>query len=247
MKYGSIYLKGKFLDVDVLPEVSGGNKDYLAPMEYSEEEEDTSQESGDEDETKSGEKDLNEGLEAEEDGEWEDVAPVQSVVSVVSHPTSPPIRPPQQPTVQQSASLAVDLDLEKHHSLNVLASIFGTPAGAIDEGDEDDWIGRESVGSDVDEADLISDHLPALDRPENGDVDFEVVPRENVKRKRQEHASGNEVLERTGPAMEVDEESSDELVEKEVVKGSPKPQKEPQQKGPPKLKDLFAPAEAEGL
>lgn len=252
MKYGSIYLKGKFLDADVLPGIHGSNvgKDYVAPMEDSSDEGEEGERTEDEDEMESGEEHENGEFEAGRDEGEDNTAKVQAEAvpeirtSVVSQTTSLPIRPPQLPTVQPSASLTVDFDLEKRQSLGVLASIFGTSAGTVDEDDEDDWIGKESVGSDVDEANPVSGH------PGEDGNDFEVVPRENGRGERQEHTAGDEILEGAGSNMVVDEESGDidePVVETTAVKGSPKPQKEPQLKGSTKLKDLFAPTEAEGM
>lgn len=248
MNYGSIYLKGKFLDVDVPPGVSGTHvsKDYVAPMEDSSDEGGEVESSEDESETEGGEeRELATGREEDEDG----VVQVQAevVTEIVSQTASLPIPPLQPSTAQQSASLTVNFDLEKRHSLDVLASIFGTSASIADGSDEDDWIGRESVGSDVDEANLISDY-PS--HPGEGDNDFEVVPRKNEKKKRRERTAGDESLEGADSGMAVDGgsgEVGEPVVEKEVVRTSPKPQKEPQLKGSTKLKDLFAPSEAEGM
>jgi hypothetical protein len=155
----------------------------------------------------------------------------------------------QQPLRQQTRDL--NLQVEAKQSLDILSSLFsGSPTSKPSRhehqtgGSEiDDWIGRETPDSDIDEADLalqpISNHF------DNGDMDFEIVPRDDRRNKPEQHAPD-------AMRMQVDEEEqaqdtkqdSEEQPHHSVVKL-------PSEKAPPiqmtnNLKDLFAPSETEG-
>ncbi|KAK7008281.1 hypothetical protein R3P38DRAFT_3592108 [Favolaschia claudopus] len=130
-------------------------------------------------------------------------------------PPPPPSLAPLKPTSSTPASPDVDLATEKTHSLALLQSFFGSRSDA-------DWVGRESVGSDVDEAELlkVGGGQGYVGGQEEDGVEY--VPME---------VDGDAVLPFAG-AAEVEE--GDEEEEKPPA---------PQQKAPTqatKLKDLFA-------
>lgn len=251
VKYGSVYLKGRFLDVDV-PEGVGGQGVEEVRMQLDEggssEEEDEEVER-EEDERMDEEDEDVEGGGEESEAEEDEVMPVhrstttKTPVIVPPQPISQP--QPQIPATSQSSSSGVNLDLEKQQSLNLLASLFGASAS----NDEDDWIGKESPGSDVDEADLARSRVQAQSG-QTEEVEFEVVPRERGLTKSLTRTDVDEKVEGMDADMDVDEEVETEEQGAEEPEVSKVPSKEAQKQASTKattqLKDLFAPSEAEG-
>ncbi|KAF7773239.1 hypothetical protein Agabi119p4_5406 [Agaricus bisporus var. burnettii] len=176
-------------------------------------------------------------------------AKATATVSVISV-SQPEERPQQQPRPQARDDL--DLHLEAKQSLNLLDSLFGgsstsNPSDSRHENQAghpgvDNWIGRETLDSDVDEADFVQQAIS--NQFGDGDMDFEIVPRDD-RPSPVEHASDP-------MGMEVDKEE-------QVQDPKPDSEEQPHQPvvNPPsekalpiqtsnKLKDLFAPREPEG-
>jgi hypothetical protein len=138
-------------------------------------------------------------------------------------------------TATHNSSLDTDLTQEKLASLSLLKSLFGTQ-------NDDDWIGRESVGSDIDDAEL-----ERLKR-EGG--------RGNIRARIDGVADVEEVpmdLDRAQQTVDTGRQGEDEDEEMEVVGVQEPVEQEPvidqQLKAPvqmTELKDLFAPREEDG-
>ncbi|KAF6760784.1 hypothetical protein DFP72DRAFT_1042307 [Ephemerocybe angulata] len=179
----------------------------------------------------------------------------------------PPPAPPRAPPPAPNPTFAVptttyipdnntNLTLEKSRALNLLSSLFPN----ADAADEDDWIGRESAGSDVDEEELLKEERKAAGHAKGRavDVEFEVVPRDDKRKvsegKEQEQEeseaeesdgengeeSDGENEEEMDEGMDVDTREEKEA-EKEVKEATPAPVVQ----AAPNLKDLFAPREEE--
>ncbi|TFK37040.1 hypothetical protein BDQ12DRAFT_699252 [Crucibulum laeve] len=225
-KWGSTHLKGIFLDV----EASGTRKRLLEDKRM---DESTNSSEG----------------ESEEESEKEGApapAPVATNTAFAPAPEVPPTRAPSPQTVHiapvpssappttKSTALPdnnTDIALEKAQTFNLLYSLFGGK-------DDDDWVGRESVGSDVDEEEL-SKRVPMVMDEDDGD--FEVVPMEDGGRRKK----GYVMVAGKNGVEEDDEEEEDEMeVGDTLVKSSPEPV-EGKVKGPITLRDLFAPREEE--
>ncbi|KAF8217097.1 hypothetical protein K438DRAFT_1748208 [Mycena galopus ATCC 62051] len=187
------------------------------------------------------EEDAMEMVEAFSESDSEAEVPAVAAASVQPKPTTPAVKPvaiaapiPAKPPVpvaepkqavvlsEPTASSDIDLAVEKNQSLSLLNSLFG--AG-------DNWGGRESVGSDVDEEELLrvggSTHFVEED---NDPIEF--VPMD---------VDANRL-----PAQAVsppeDEEGEEEDIT-EVEAAPPPPRKAPTQAT--KLKDLFVSREAD--
>jgi hypothetical protein len=164
--------------------------------------------------------------ESESESEEEVVEEVEEVPAPAPAPPTPSPPPPKSiPTVSApTPATAVlpdnntDIELEKSQSLNLLASLFGGKK-------ETDWVGRESVGSDIDEDELTKGQGMLLDG--NDDGEFEIVP-----------------MDTTDVALVVSEDSDDDM-EVEVKQASPRPPTQKERQAT-KLKDLFAPREEDG-
>ena len=92
-------------------------------------------------------------------------------------PSSPiPASPKVSSSTLQPCNDENDLTTENTKVLNLLLSLI-----AANDDDEDDWMGKESVGSDVDEEELLKQHQRPLKAGQK-DVEFEVVPRDSDKR-----------------------------------------------------------------
>ncbi|KAF9528974.1 hypothetical protein CPB83DRAFT_853538 [Crepidotus variabilis] len=147
-----------------------------------------------------------------------------SIRDVASPPSSKPDAPEEKPkttvTSQKQSTSLPDIQSEKTQALSLLSSLFG----GQERNDEDSWVGRESVGSDIDVDDITKGDV-ILD--EDGD-DFEIVPRS----KRTEPV----------PSSEDTVSSDDNVVEPQelIQEQDPPPKATSAQK---KLKDLFAPRE----
>ncbi|KAJ3516997.1 hypothetical protein NLJ89_g782 [Agrocybe chaxingu] len=139
--------------------------------------------------------------------------------------------PPPTPIPTSSATLpegSVDIQKEKAQALGLLASLFGN--------DDDDWVGRESVGSDIDENELVKGDVMLVDDDEA--PEFEIVPNPGgnpttTKRKVDESEEDSE--------DEEDVAMAPEMMTSEAPQTAPSPPKATAAK----LKDLFAPREQE--
>lgn len=148
---------------------------------------------------------------------------VQRTVPIpsIENPTPKKVVQQSTPPTAPVAASGVDLSTEKKQTLDLLSSIFGG---------NHDWNGRESVGSDIDEEELLKgDRLSN----KNNQDDFEVVPR----------ALEAEVAASTHESEEEDDQEEDGDEEEEEEEGTPEPA--PPAKGTD-LQDLFAPRNEEG-
>ena len=132
--------------------------------------------------------------------------------------------PVSQPVQDMSAVDGLGIAAEKMASLSLLASLFGDK-----EDGEDDWVGRESVGSDVDEAALLRGEDQWMGGEEA--VDFEEVPRDDGGRlketkKTKETKKPLDVKQPSPPSKDTVQQTANER--------------------PNGLKDLFAPKEDDG-
>ncbi|KAG6852994.1 hypothetical protein C0991_007676 [Blastosporella zonata] len=216
-RYGSVHLKGMFLEMEVL----GTKRDEEAVRVPAVEVESESSES---------EEDEQEEVIVEV---VEEVAQVAEQSPETEHASKPikdlPPPPAPAPALSSLPDDNTDIQTEKKLSLNLLASLFGGKQDA-------DWVGRESVGSDVDETEISKRHRMVVDEAEDGD--FEVVPMDADVAGGGAFGSDNE--------EEADEENvvADEAMEVEAEAPAPPPPTQKQQQVT-KLKDLFAPREDE--
>jgi hypothetical protein len=214
-KWGSEYLKGMFLDL----EVQQGGKGMVVDVSVV----------------------VDSGDESSENGEEEASVSTSNAQSKARSPppTSIPVEPfpamvtstSQAPRPVQAASSVpennTNLALETSHSLNLLASLFGG------KDEDEDWVGRESVGSDVDEDELVKGDKMLVDADEEGLNNFEVVP-----------------ISKSMASISIrnDDRRNEEVEKVAQPKGTqnivPQPKKPTQQT---KLKDLFAPRDEEGM
>lgn len=230
-RWGSVHLKGMFLDLEVLGTRRDVDEKKVDDVEM---ESDESESEGEAEIGKDGEAEEQDYAEVE-DSSMEVVAPTpfkplkksdipsKSTISAKSA-TPVPVSTPPPNLISSKTKLPddnTDITAEKNTSLNLLASLFGSK-------DDTDWVGRESVGSDVDEAELTKDQGMLLD---GDDDDFEIVPQEGADAAMEE-GDGDE-----GDAME-----EDPTVEE--VQQPPPTQKQQQAMT---LKDLFAPREDDGV
>ncbi|KAJ2931224.1 hypothetical protein H1R20_g5804, partial [Candolleomyces eurysporus] len=221
-KWGSTQLKGIFLE-------SQGAVAARRP-EATEEAEDSDS---------SGEEVVEEDEEEEEEaeGQSESEEKESKAVGALAPPqSSSPISasPKALPSALRPSNDENDLSLEKSKALNLLSSLF-----AANDSDEDDWMGKESVGSDVDEEELLKQHQRPLKAGQK-DVDFELVPRDGDKRRTKVSVA---------PQVQEDEGEDDEVLQEPVTEEEGR--KEEKTEEPPRtaataLKDLFAPREEEG-
>jgi len=174
--------------------------------------------------------------------------PSKPVVAVARNPSPAPIpvhipksmpAPAPTPTTQQPQNDLPDLALEKSQTLNLLSSIFGN---------DDDWIGQESIGSDVDEEELLKQVRPV--KGGKDDVEFEVVPRQRDREKaiavekvgvvKDVDENEDEDRDREVGDAEMDEDETEERHDGAVQ------EEQPAKPSAPTLKDLFAPREEQG-
>ncbi|KAJ3576538.1 hypothetical protein NP233_g346 [Leucocoprinus birnbaumii] len=250
VKYGSEYLKGKFLEADV-PAGVGTSLVAQRPLVYHNEES-----SGDESGEDPDEKMVEDTAELEagddESGEEEaeekslepEAIPRQNTVIPASIP--PPIPEPKSkpapPSIPSSLD-GIDLSQEKNQSLNLLASLFGS--SSLNDNDEDDWIGKESLDSDVDEA-VAKQTRSQVGTGLDGNADFEIVPRND--KKKQHIAEHNQAADEETVDVEMGDAHEDSRVKEPHVKEAQVSKAStPAPAVPRKLKDLFAPAENEGM
>ncbi|KAH6915634.1 hypothetical protein BKA70DRAFT_465787 [Coprinopsis sp. MPI-PUGE-AT-0042] len=162
---------------------------------------------------------------ADEDEEVSESPPKSSKLpnlspSPASAPSSPASKEPKPTASLPPDNLApspssVDLVSEKQQTLGFLASLFAA---------DDEWEGRESVGSDIDEEELLKGDRLSADAPRDDDIEF--VPSTS--------ATASRIAPVASPAQ-VSEDEDDE--ESEADPADPKPKE---------LKDIFAPRNDEG-
>ena len=216
-KWGSTQLKGVFLE----------SQGAVAPRHL------------DEEAIEDSDLDSN-GEEGEEAQSQSDEPESRSDIAPTFREPLPPIPPPLPKVLSpfrpgflpQPSDDENDLAVEKSRALSLLSSLF-----AADHHD-DDWMGKESVGSDVDEEELLKHHQRLLQAGEE-DVGFEVVPRNAAKR-----ATNVSVV----PHDREDEEEGGEQPERSVEEEERKNEVsvETPQTATTSLNDLFAPREEEG-
>ncbi|KAK7012788.1 hypothetical protein R3P38DRAFT_3208721 [Favolaschia claudopus] len=202
-RWGSVHLKGVFLENAGQVPV---NEDIIGSDESSESEDEEEEEA----------------LEVVPPPRLPVVAqkPPPAVTPSPAPPPPPSFAPPKSTPFAAPASPEVDLSTEKTHSLALLQSLFGSRSDA-------DWVGRESVGSDVDEEELrkVGGGQGYIGGEEDG---VEYVPME---------VDGDVVLPFAGAAeAEEDDKEEEEDKEQEVL---PAPQRQAPTQAT-KLKDLFA-------
>ncbi|KAG6901679.1 hypothetical protein C0995_009234 [Termitomyces sp. Mi166 len=204
-RYGSVHLKGMFLDME-MTDVGREEERKKGP-----EVEDDSDESEAEASQEEEEADVAAGEAVEEAGKTVTLKVIES---------TPPPAPPPLVNTSVVADNNTDIAAEKKQTLDLLTSLFGNK-------DDGDWVGRESVDSDVDETNIAKRHRMVVDA--NDDGDFEVVPM-NVDDTPVSLQKHNE------------KETPVEPIEVETEALVPQPSTEKKQQAI-KLKDLFAPRE----
>ncbi|KAF8159238.1 hypothetical protein B0H34DRAFT_702623 [Crassisporium funariophilum] len=218
-KWGSTHLKGMFLDLEAQGTKRLGANEFDQPL------------ASDEDDTDS---EVDKAIEEKQTPELQSriventAGPSTSQARVTVAASSPaPAQIASKPliSVTKAAPLPDDntnIELEKSQSLNLLNSLFGGK-------DEDDWVGRESVGSDVDVDELVKGDVMLVDEVDDG---IEVVPMDTT-------------VESKTRAEEVHGEDSDEEEEEEEGPSQTQTASRPEPAQTKNLKDLFAPKEAE--
>ncbi|KZP19770.1 hypothetical protein FIBSPDRAFT_920055 [Athelia psychrophila] len=227
LRWDSVQLKGMFLDV------------ITAPREGVEEVKDVVQDLVEDSDSSASE---SEDSEAEDDAQEVVVSPVPAAAPIAPKPkasipspspavleTAAPVpeitfKKPTAPATSIDTPAPTDLIAEKQSSLSLLNSLF---SGA------DDWGGRESVGSDIDEEEVERLKREGLAIGAGDGYEVEEVPmEEDSLLAREKGTSGSD-----------DEMEVEEMVEPEVVK--PVVQEKKLNPQATKLKDLFAPREEE--
>ncbi|KDR80972.1 hypothetical protein GALMADRAFT_136042 [Galerina marginata CBS 339.88] len=233
-KYGSTHLKGMFLDLEV---PISTKKPTVDEFKVVDEEFDSS--------SSDSERDENEAATTSADIPPQNNLPPNTKNSGPPSKLSPPSLsssplPPKNSSVQPLETFGtehdIDIQQEKTQSLNLLKSLFGKDD--FDD-DDDDWVGQESVGSDIDVDELVKGDVMLVD--EDGGAAFEVVPKGGEPKKlpltRAESSDGEE-------EEEVEEQVKEDNMAVDLPASEPAP---PKKKGSQKatLKDLFAPREEE--
>lgn len=238
-KWGSTHLKGVFLDLEV---PTGTKKNELEPpLPGNESDSDTGSETSDKEvatnpmpppvEAFSGLSISRPILNSPPP--IRTPVPALPVSSMSAQNQSPePTQPLSKSSILQPAPLDANTDIqqEKAQTLSLLNNLFGSD-------DVDDWVGEESVGSDIDVDELTKGDVMLVEE----DAGFEVVPR-NVPAKNlsrhYEETSENGSEEEVELAEEIEME-----VPMEASAAKESTSKSTQRST---LKDLFAPREEEG-
>ena len=148
IKWGSTHLKGIFLDLEIPSSRNKALDEDKYRKSYTDEEEDHM----DVDDSKASNVHAAHSSPA--------LAPISTADA--SHTVTMSIHSPQDPRHQ------INIHHEKVHNLDLITSLFSGNDWV-----DDDWVGRESVGSGMDEGELVkSDHLLPCEV-----VEFEEVPR----------------------------------------------------------------------
>ncbi|KAF5362106.1 hypothetical protein D9756_002109 [Leucocoprinus leucothites] len=250
VKYGSEYLKGKFLDVDVPFGVGPSTIVQEVPVQSYEE---SSDEESDQDmigAEAGGDERSGEDQEVDEETKENETPERPAFIPASILPHAPSTTEPKSKatsTPNTTSFGGIDLNQEKSQSLDLLASLFGS--STINDEDDDNWIGQESLDSDIDEA-VVSQTRVQHQTSQTDTVDFEIVPRDGARGKRHLQEEDQAA---TAEDADVDmedtglEEQEDTSV-KEYPVNKPSAAKAPEQAptAPKKLKDLFAPNDNEG-
>jgi len=236
-RWGSVHLKGMFMDLDVRGRAKGLGEE--AVVEHSVE--------NDGGETGEEEEDAGDSMVDPMDMKKKksETTPDPSPYPILPAATTAAVPPeliktnPFAPTTTPSITTSLpddntDINLEKNKSLRLLQSLFG--------GEHDgEWGGRESVDSDVDEESIRrGEHGRGMGVDGEGmDLDFEVVP--------VDVDTGGNMIGEGAVDMEDDKregEGGEAQEERQDVQKRPTAEKQRQST---KLKDLFAPREQEGV
>ncbi|TFK20277.1 hypothetical protein FA15DRAFT_759512 [Coprinopsis marcescibilis] len=215
-KWGSTQLKGFFLESQAaaIPQNAQQTNETEADSEESDEEGEAEEEEAD-----SSEEEAPPSIPPKK----KDPKPVVKVIEPPPTTTaaSPdPVSAPKSVVSAKQTLDVVDLVAEKKSTLDLLTSMFA---------DDDEWAGRESVGSDIDEEELQRGVRLAEAETAN---DFEIVPQDASTPKR----GGDHQA--TPPSEEEEQEVADAIMED--VEEVPE-QEENTVKRTMQLKDLFAP------
>jgi hypothetical protein len=219
-RWGSVHLKGKFLDMEVVA-VQHPPNDQVGVAAVLERVVDASSDSSSDEES---------AIDIPEKHTYT-TEPIP-----VFQPTSEPglasasIQPSKTPPGMTQTSLLTE---EKSHALTLLATLF-------DGKTDSEWVGREDLGSDVDEDEVVRKGVFEKiggGEAADGEEEFETVPMDE------------EVQDEEDPQfdpMTIDAESDQEtrLASKPHLLPSATKQQKPQKST--KLKDLFAPREEDG-
>ena len=220
-EWGSVHLKGMFLDMPALGMKRLKSDDAYGPTIESE----GNEESGDDNDK------MNVSQSSERTVSLQTPLspplPTNSINIFGDIPTVPTSSIKSQPSVGQAPlplpDNNADLEVEKTQSLNLLVSLFGD--------NDDNWVHPESVGSDVDIDELMKGDAMLVDDVEDDGI--EVVPIDSgmagTKKLQNKEREKNEQETENPPARVTSTKST-----KLEVQASTK------------LKDLFAPREEEG-
>lgn len=210
-RWGSVHLKGMFLDMEVAG-TGRGVGDLGQAYEDLEASSDGSESEGNEEEVENPKNNSLPAAPPQSPARAAHVKPVAPASIPIPAP-APLSQVTRTPTLPDNNT---DVALEKNNSLNILASLFGGK-------DASDWVGRESVDSDIDEDELTKGNM-MIDGAEG---DFEVVPMDG------------------GSDAEDAEEEEEVAMEVDATVPAPIPAEPPTQKMQQAtiLKDLFAPRE----
>jgi hypothetical protein len=148
----------------------------------------------------------------------------------ISEPTQPPTNSTHsQPTPHLDVS--ADIRQEKAQTLSLLNTLFGGD-------DVEDWVGQESLGSDIDVDELTKGDIMLIEE----DVDFEVVPSSVPANKPSQELQHNAETSEDESGAELAEEIEVDIpIEAAATKGPASKSTQPTT-----LKNLFAPREEEG-
>ncbi|KAF9563564.1 hypothetical protein CPC08DRAFT_792891 [Agrocybe pediades] len=217
-KYGSTHLKGMFLDLEV---TGTSRKSPPPPVEDIDEDSSSSESESEEEEVVLPPPTVK-----------SPVRKSQDAVEAVAGPSK--VKLPESPvkaksTVPEPSSALpdnnVDVQKEKVQTLSLLNTLFGD--------DDDDWVGRESVGSDIDVDELVKGDVMLVD--EEQEAGFEVVPK----------STPGKPLYIPSQDAEEDEEEDEEPSDQIAVDPPSAPAIEEKSSKKSTLKDLFAPREEE--
>ena len=233
MRWGSVHLKGMFMDLDVRGRAKGLGEEAVEHSaendggETSEEEEDAGDSVVDPTDMKEKKS------EAMPDPSPYPTLPAATAAAVPPEQIKTNPFTPSTPSITTSLpDDNTDINLEKTKSLHLLQSLFG--------GEHDgEWRGRESVDSDVDEESIRRSERGMGVGGKGIDLDYEVVP--------VDVDMGGNMVGEGAVDMEDDKregEGGGAQVERQDVPKRPTAEKQRQST---KLKDLFAPREQEGV
>jgi len=231
-KWGSTHLKGVFLELEVPVGTKRNKPDPPLPGDVS-----------DSDSSSDNEEAVDPMPPPAEAFSGLSISQVPALPAVSSTPTSSqnlapePTLPPSNSSFSHSdlhLGANNDIQREKAQTLSLLNTLFGGD-------DVDDWVGEESVGSDIDVDELTKGDVMLVEE----DAGFEVVPRNvparDPSRQHQPYKETSEIEDEgeTELAEEIDAEAP---MESSTAKDSTS--KSAQRST---LKDLFAPREEEGI